>query len=222
MSQEDRRKELAEKTRDLLHGTLKHVQAAALAAALVPVASVAAGPAQTPPCPPSGGCPPDPPSVTVPSPCDFITAGGFVLTDSGAKANFGAHGGCKHEAFWGHVNYVDHGGFAGVTPYHVGSTDITGYLADPVVPNSRDICGIARTNAGEIVRCRVRMADNGEPGILDLFGIRLSNGYHVITRPLGTGGGGGGNVQLHKSNPASTPPNPVPTEDAACEGVAAP
>ena len=30
----------------------------------------------------------------VPDPCDFITGGGFVLTNDGAKANFGAHGGC--------------------------------------------------------------------------------------------------------------------------------
>src|SRR6266403_637855 len=67
----------------------------------------------------------------VPAPCDFITGGGFIFTDSGARANFGAHGGCKHGAFWGHVNYVDHGGFNGVAPYHVDSTQITGYLIDP-------------------------------------------------------------------------------------------
>ena len=221
MSRQDR-KELAQKTRDLLHGSLKHVQAAALAAALVPLASVPKSPAYAQDCGSGGFCPPPPTNVTVPSPCDFITAGGFVFTDSGARANFGDHGGCKHEAFWGHVNYVDHGGFAGALPYHVQSTVITGYFADPLVPNSRDICGIARTNANEIVRFRVRLADNGEPGILDLMGIRLSNGYHVITRPLGNGGPGGGNVQLHKSNPSSTAPNPAPTEDQACEGLAAP
>src|SRR5260370_24148879 len=99
----------------------------------------------------------------IPSPCDFITGGGFIFRDDGARANFGAHGGCKNGAFWGHVNYVDHGGFNGATPYHVDSTEITGYLIDPAFPNARDIFGFARTNAGETLRFRVRMEDNGEP-----------------------------------------------------------
>src|SRR5258707_12770104 len=101
MSQEDRHTELAKKTRELLQGSLKHVRTAALAAALVPLASVAVSRAvaQVQQCS-SGGCPP-----SVPSPCDFITGGGFVFTDSAAEANFGSHGGCKNGAFWGHVNY---------------------------------------------------------------------------------------------------------------------
>lgn len=37
----------------------------------------------------------------VPAPCDFITGGGFIFTDLGAKTNFGAHGG---------ANTVDSGG----------------------------------------------------------------------------------------------------------------
>ena len=45
----------------------------------------------------------------VPAPCDFITGGGWVIEDDGAKVNFGAHGGCKNGAFWGHVNVVHHG-----------------------------------------------------------------------------------------------------------------
>ena len=35
----------------------------------------------------------------------------------GSKANFGAHGGCKDGAFWGHVNFIDHGGYLETTPY---------------------------------------------------------------------------------------------------------
>src|SRR3954471_23796486 len=160
----------------------------------------------------------------VPAPCDFITGGGFVFTDAGAKANFGAHGGCKHEAFWGHVNYVDHGGFMGKSPYHVDSTEITGYLIDgePGLANARDICGFARTNAGETVRFRVRMEDNGEPGKNDRFGIRLSNGYLVTTRLLADGGPGGGNIQLHKPNPSTTGPNPSPDEVAMCGTLTTP
>jgi hypothetical protein len=158
----------------------------------------------------------------VPAPCDFITGGGFVFTDAGAKANFGAHGGCKNGSFWGHVNYVDHGGYMGRTPYHVDSIEITGYLMDADFPNARDICGFARTNADETVRFRVRMEDNGEPGRDDRFGIRLSNGYVVTTRLLANGGPGGGNIQLHKSNPSTTGPNPPPDEYAMCGDLATP
>src|SRR5712692_1260786 len=59
MSREDRRRELGEKTQVLLQGSLKHVRAAALAAVLVPLASVAAvspAMAQTPNLCASGGC----------------------------------------------------------------------------------------------------------------------------------------------------------------------
>jgi SdrD B-like protein len=45
MSQDDRQTELHEKTQHLLQGPLKHVRAAALAAALLPLASVVASPA---------------------------------------------------------------------------------------------------------------------------------------------------------------------------------
>jgi hypothetical protein len=159
----------------------------------------------------------------VPTPCDFITGGGFVFTDLGERANFGAHGGCKHGGFWGHVNYVDHGGFMGVTPYHVSSIEITGYLmGDFGSPTGREICGWARTNADETVRFRVRMEDNGEPGRNDRFGIRLENGYLVTTRFLADGGPGGGNIQLHKGNNSNTGPDPQPTEAAMCGGLESP
>src|SRR5207247_8298008 len=144
----------------------------------------------------------------IPTPCDFITGGVFIFTDSGERANFGAHGGCKHGDFWGHVNYVDHGGFNGVAPYHVDSLEITGYLKFDEAPNGREICGVARTNTGETVNFRVRMEDNGEPGTSDRFGIVLSNGYLVTTRLLGDGGAGGGNIQLHKPTDSPTAHDP--------------
>jgi hypothetical protein len=125
------------------------------------------------------------------------------------------------------VNYVDHGGFAGATPYHVDSIEITGYLIlpeDMAPATARDICGFARTNANEPqpVRFRVRMDDEGEPGVRDMFGIRLSNGYHVSPRLLGDAGPGGGNVQLHKPNPSSTAPDPPPSEVEMCGDLATP
>ena len=139
----------------------------------------------------------------VQAPCDFITAGGYVFKDNDEMANFGVHGGCKNGQFWGHVNYVDH-----ENQFHLNSTRITGYMYDPDSPNSRDICGFARINdQSQEVMFRVRLTDNGEPGVNDQFGITVDNWYtsgerfyRVSTRELGDGDGGGGNVQLHKGN----------------------
>ncbi len=157
----------------------------------------------------------------VPAPCDFITGGGWVISDSGAKVNFGAHGGCKNGAFWGEVNALDH---STNPPGHLKSTNITGYLFDPAFPNARDICGEGTVNESFTVRFRVRMEDNGEPGGSDRFGVRLSNGYELSTRELGPPGpsGGGGNVQLHKPNPSTTGPTPAPTEEQMCGGLGTP
>jgi hypothetical protein len=213
MSQEERQSEIQEKTRQLLRGPLKHAQAAALTIALVPLAAVVARPAIAQIfC--SGGC------VKVPTPCDFTTSGGFVITDNGKEANFGAHGGCKSDGFWGHLNYVDHS-----TGYHVDSVQITGYMTPLPGSNIREICGLATTNNPsdpQPVMFRVRLTDNGEPGVADQFGIRLSTGYVVTTRFLGAGQHGGGNVQLHEPNPSTTGPNPAPDETMMCGGVATP
>jgi hypothetical protein len=159
-------------------------------------------------------------NVGVPNPCDFATSGGFVLLDSGSKASFGAHGGCKNGEFWGHVNYVDH-----ATGLHVSSTEVTGYVQpfDDANPRVRDICGIAVTNrdAGPVY-FRVRLVDNGEPGTLDQFGIRLSSGYDVSPRLLSTGGRGGGDVQLHDPNASTLAPDLVPSLAEMCHGLRAP
>ena len=246
MSQEVRHAELREKTQQLLQGALKHVRAAALAAALVPLGAVAVSPAVAACDPASGGCPsvPSPcdfvtsgngqcdkgPSAcedltvrssitsSVPTPCDFVTSGGFVIFTDLTMANFGAHGGCKEGGFWGHVNYVDHG-----SGYHVDSIQITGYLTPFPGSKTRDICGWATTNADpQPVRFRVRLIDNGEPGTSDMFGIRLDNGYHVPPSLLGRDGPGGGNVQLHEPNPSTVAPNPPPNEVEMCAGVVEP
>jgi hypothetical protein len=151
----------------------------------------------------------------VPAPCDFITGGGWITGNSGQFINFGAHGGCKHGQFWGHVNVLDH---STNPPGHLRSTSITGYLMDPAFPNARDICGTGVLNDGQTVSFRVRMEDNGEPGRgVDRFGVRLSNGYDQSTRLLG-----GGNIQLHKPNPSTTGPSPAPTEAQMCGTLATP
>lgn len=155
----------------------------------------------------------------VPAPCDFTTSGGFVVTDAGQKANFGVHGGCKNGEFWGHLNLVDH-----ATGYHVNSVEITAYVAPfpsaTAYPKkfTRDVCGIAETNdpnEGQIF-FRARLVDGGEPGTLDMFGLKLSNGKMISVRPLGTAKPGG-NVQLHDPNPSTLP---HVNRSVACGGLA--
>jgi hypothetical protein len=143
----------------------------------------------------------------VPAPCDFITGGGYVFKDNGNMVNFGAHGGCKNGQFWGNFNVVDH-----ENNFHMKAEQITGYLYDPAHPEGRDICGWASTNTSDhLVMFRIRMNDNGEPGKNDSFGIVLDDWqsagerfYKVTVRKLANGEGGGGNIQLHKSNPSTT------------------
>src|SRR5579863_9803237 len=72
----------------------------------------------------------------IPKPCDFTTGGGFVLNDANAHANYGLVAGCKHHAFFGHVNFIDHN-----IELHVSSLTITGYTKLRTVDNRRDICG---------------------------------------------------------------------------------
>jgi hypothetical protein len=147
-------------------------------------------------------------------PCDFLTGGGWILRNSGAKANFGVGGGCKHGSpTWGHLNYIDHG-----NGLHVHWTSITAYLEVDTSTDSkgrligaRFICGTARTNQLGDVNFVVFARDRGEPGRDDEFIIRLKqNGVTVYTtegdsnHTLGGPGPGGGNIQLHKPNPSTT------------------
>ncbi len=132
----------------------------------------------------------------IPKPCDFVTGGGFVINDSNDHANFGLVAGCKHHAFFGHVNFIDHS-----IELHVSSLTITGYTELPKGGTRRDICGTAETNLFGEVGYHVVVVDNGEPGTSDRFGISLSNGYMLTTRVLA-----GGNIQLHKPNNSTTPP----------------
>jgi hypothetical protein len=139
-----------------------------------------------------------------PAPCDFVTGGGFVFKDNGERINYGVHGGCKNGEFWGHVNFVDH-----QDGLHFNSTRITGYVWDPAMPNSRDICGWGRINTQEQeVMFRFRVVDNGEPGRTapDMAGIMIDNWfssgerfYRATLRDIS-----GGNLQLHKGNKSNT------------------
>jgi hypothetical protein len=150
-------------------------------------------------------------SGSAPPPCDFVTGGGWIVgTPSGAKANFGVAGGIKDGAFWGHLNYIDHG-----TGMHLKATAVTGYACDSGDPNCsthcRIICYDVTNNGVTGFTARVRVCDNGEPGRNDIFEIKL---YHTPPPPpcgqgtdtpiyaaggnLGGSQPGGGNIQLHQ------------------------
>src|SRR2546427_12689755 len=74
-----------------------------------------------------------PAGAQAPPPCDFVTGGGTITTDSNTKANFGVGGSCKPagdgQTLWGHLAYIDHGfrTHTGNKP-NVPWADITGYL----------------------------------------------------------------------------------------------
>ena len=136
-------------------------------------------------------------TVTTPppqsGPCEgFLTGGGWITgTPSGAKANFGVAGGIKNGAFWGHLNYIDHG-----TGMHVKATAVTGYAIDPSDANFR-LIDYTVTIDGQPGTAHVRACDNGEPGRNDVFEIHLSNSYSA-GGDLGGSRPGGGNIQLYK------------------------
>lgn len=156
--------------------------------------------------------------------CDFITGGGEGTTTANgshppARANFGAHGGCKKNGpdapFWGHVNYLDH--FFS-PPAHFRSQTITAYIheetrgdeKDPKRMGTRTICGTGTLNRPgfESVYFRVEMTDNGEPGTSDVFKIWLGvsgvagDAFYHSSFTLE-----GGNNQLHKPNPSNETTN---------------
>jgi hypothetical protein len=129
------------------------------------------------------GCPstPPPPPATCP---DFITGGGWIERPSGARANFAVAGGVKSGAFWGHLNYIDHG----PNGPKVKGTGVTNYVMTG--ETTRRIEGTAEID-GQPGTYTVDVDDQGEPGRADKFYLELSNGYRA---------GGqlpGGNIHLH-------------------------
>jgi hypothetical protein len=132
------------------------------------------------------------PSSPPPACGDFVTGGGWITgTPSAAKANFGVAGGVKNGAWWGHLNYIDHG-----NGMHVKHTAVTGYQTDPGDPDCR-LIDYNVTIDGQPGTARVRVCDKGEPGRNDIFEIQLSSGY-TAGGDLGGSRPGGGNIQIHQ------------------------
>jgi len=118
---------------------------------------------------------------------DFVTGGGWITGQSGARANFAVAGGLKNGALWGHLTFIDHG-----SGLKVKGTGVTKYVKVDEV--TRHIEGTADIN-GSPGTYEVDVADNGEPGRNDTFKIGLSNGYAA------SGTLAGGNIQLHGESP---------------------
>ena len=116
---------------------------------------------------------------------DFVTGGGWIVPSSGARGNFAVAGGIKNNAFWGHLEYQDHG-----TGLKVHGTGVTAYAVTGLT--MRHIEGTAEVNGQPGFTYQVDVADNGEPGRQDTFAIMLSSGYTAA------GSLPGGNIQLHQ------------------------
>lgn len=152
--------------------------------------------------------------------CDFIAGGGSVQGDFGGLVNFGAHGGCKHGAFWGHLNVLDKG--IGPPPGHLKSTKITVYFG---ALNARHICGegeVVKDAQGNTFQAKfhAKFEDNAQQGAgADRFGLRITETdptkerYHLSMRVLETG-----NLELHKDNPSTTGPGQTPQCEVAPPG----
>ncbi len=140
-------------------------------------------------------------------PCDFVTGGGFIVgaggssLSTGTHGNFGVGGGVKNGAFWGHLEYNDHGTSP---PMQVHGTSVTSYIF--IDPKTRFIQGTCSINGVDGYNYEVKVTDNGEPGRdNDEFSIYLSTGYSAGAWS-GDGPIRGGNIQLHKGNASNTPP----------------
>jgi hypothetical protein len=115
---------------------------------------------------------------------DFVTGGGYILSESGSKRHFAVAGGIKNGDFWGHLSYMDR-----EKNLKVKGTGVTSYTN--IGPTSRHIEGTCEIN-GTPGRYLVDVADNGEPGRSDTFKITLFPGEYTAAGMLA-----GGNIQLH-------------------------
>jgi hypothetical protein len=118
---------------------------------------------------------------------DFVTGGGFINLAANKKGNFSIGGGIKNNNFWGHLNFIDHN-----NQMKVHGKTITGYVN--VDATTRKISGTADIDGRSGYSFTAVVSDKGEPGTLDTFWLKLSNGYDTTNKKLD-----GGNIQLHKA-----------------------
>ena len=115
---------------------------------------------------------------------DFVTGGGWITLDGGAKGTFGMVGGQKPNGLQGNISYHDHGD--GTFIKGKGVTAYTGTGTERTITYTCTVNGQNDT-------CVVDVADNGEPGGgVDEFSI--DSGAYDASGPKITKG----NIQLHK------------------------
>jgi hypothetical protein len=154
-------------------------------------------------------------------PCDFLTGAGWFNTTANqthtlAKASFDVAGGCKDGSpTWGYLNYIDQGNglhlvWNRITAYIFAGNDVMDAQTRQRV-STRIICGTGTTNLFGDVDFGVVVHDAGEPGIYDVFIIRLRKAGTTVysteeseeDRTLGGTSRGGGNIQLYKPTSGS-------------------
>ncbi len=129
---------------------------------------------------PDGECPPA---------ADFVTGGGFFSDEYGQRVNFGMNGGVfPNGDMKGRFNLVAPG-------HHIRGSSVVDYRI--VDATTRELDYVADDNGTTF--CTVTVADNGEPGRSDTFGISCDSGYSA-SGTLSQGG----NIQLHKPKSCKT------------------
>jgi len=121
---------------------------------------------------------------------DFVTGGGYVISN-GSKANFGFVGGIKPNGLQGHLQYNDKSS----TAAKISGTAVSSYGGSGV---ARQVVYGCKVN-GLSSTCTMNVADNGEPGTSDSFGLSTASGYSVGSQTIA-----GGNIQLHKPSCPTT------------------
>jgi adhesin/invasin len=116
-----------------------------------------------------------------------VTNGGGITAANGDKANFGGNAQGSNPPK-GQEEYQDKGP---ATPMNVHSINVRSVSCSADGKNA-SIFGQAQINGSGSYQYRIDVQDNGEPGVLDTYRIRLSNGYDSGTQVLSQG-----NIQIH-------------------------
>jgi hypothetical protein len=120
-----------------------------------------------------------------------ITDGGFITAINGDQGSFG--GVARSDAAGnasGNEEYQDHGP---AQPMNFKATNILAITCTPDFKTA-NVYGTATIDGSGSFAFRIRMTDNGDPGIgMDVYGIIVSNGYLSGDKVLQ-----GGNIQIHK------------------------
>ena len=116
-----------------------------------------------------------------------VTNGGRITAANGDKATFGgvAQGATPPK---GNEEYRDHGP---ATPMNVKSSSVDAVSCPSATTAS--IFGTATVDGAGSYQYRIDVTDQGEPGVLDTYRIRLSNGYDSGTQLLNQG-----NIQIQR------------------------